>query len=228
MKVILRSDLDGLGKRGDIVDVADGHARNFLLPKGHALAASDGAIEQAGRMRRARDQRDTSAREAATQIASNLGADRDRNRSSPARGRLDQDDGSAHGHGVAAQRRVVPDHDRRRRRRLTTSCVGRHPRSTLDQKFLGSSADTTRPSTGLSTASRPQIRRVVHSRSTVNTQGCSPSLTQELPGRVRSPCRSMNNSKPDATTEAARHPTAAVESLPTTCKPRNRCWVRCS
>ncbi len=72
MKVILRSDLEGLGKRGDIVDVADGHARNFLLPKGHALAASDGAIEQAGRMRRARDQRDTSAREAATQIASTL------------------------------------------------------------------------------------------------------------------------------------------------------------
>jgi len=72
MKVILRTDLDGLGKRGDIVDVADGHARNFLLPKGHALAASDGAIDQAGRMRRARDQRDTSAREAATQIASTL------------------------------------------------------------------------------------------------------------------------------------------------------------
>jgi large subunit ribosomal protein L9 len=72
MKVILRTDLDGLGKRGDIVDVADGHARNFLLPKGHALAASDGAIEQAGRMRRARDQRDSSAREAATQIASTL------------------------------------------------------------------------------------------------------------------------------------------------------------
>ena len=44
MKVILRSDLDGLGKRGDIVDVADGHARNFLLPKGHAIAASDGAV----------------------------------------------------------------------------------------------------------------------------------------------------------------------------------------
>jgi len=72
MKVILRSDLDGLGKRGDIVDVADGHARNFLLPKGHAIAASEGAIEQAGRMRRARDQRDSSAREFATQIASTL------------------------------------------------------------------------------------------------------------------------------------------------------------
>jgi len=72
MKVILRSDLDGLGKRGDIVEVAAGHARNFLLPKGHAIAASDGAVEQAGRMRQARDQRDSSAREAATLIASTL------------------------------------------------------------------------------------------------------------------------------------------------------------
>ncbi len=72
MRVILRSDLDGLGKRGDIVEVADGHARNFLFPKGHAIAASDGAVEQAGRMRSARDQRDSSARDAATQIASTL------------------------------------------------------------------------------------------------------------------------------------------------------------
>ena len=72
MKVILRSDLDGLGKRGDIVDVADGHARNFLFPKGHAIMASDGAVEQAGRMRSARDQRDSSARDAATLIATTL------------------------------------------------------------------------------------------------------------------------------------------------------------
>ena len=72
MKIILRSDLDGLGKRGDIVDVSDGYARNFLFPKGHALVASDGAIEQAGRMRKARDERDSSAREAATAIASKL------------------------------------------------------------------------------------------------------------------------------------------------------------
>ncbi|HSM64700.1 MAG TPA: 50S ribosomal protein L9 [Ilumatobacteraceae bacterium] len=72
MKVILRSDLDGLGKRGDIVEVADGHARNFLLPKGHAITASEGAVEQANRMRQARDQRDSSARDAATSIASTL------------------------------------------------------------------------------------------------------------------------------------------------------------
>ena len=72
MQVILRSDIDGLGKRGDIVDVSDGHFRNFLLPKGHALKASKGAIEQAERMRRSRDQRDQADREAATSIASTL------------------------------------------------------------------------------------------------------------------------------------------------------------
>lgn len=72
MKVILRSDLKELGKRGDIIDVADGHARNYLLPKGLALKASDGAIEQASRMRKGRDQRDASARDAARVIASTL------------------------------------------------------------------------------------------------------------------------------------------------------------
>jgi large subunit ribosomal protein L9 len=72
MKVILRSDMAGLGKRGDIVEVSDGHARNFLLPKGHALKASAGAIEQAGKMRAARDQRDNDARASATAVASAL------------------------------------------------------------------------------------------------------------------------------------------------------------
>lgn len=72
MKVILRSDLKELGKRGDIIDVADGHARNYLLPKGLAFKASDGAIEQASRMRKGRDQRDASARDAARVIASTL------------------------------------------------------------------------------------------------------------------------------------------------------------
>ncbi len=72
MQVILRTDVDGLGKRGDIVDVADGHARNFLLPKGKAMQASAGAIEQAAKMRKARDLRDASDRDAATTVASTL------------------------------------------------------------------------------------------------------------------------------------------------------------
>ena len=72
MKLILRTDLAGLGKRGDVVEVADGHARNFLLPKGHAIMASDGAISQAKAMRRARDLRDAADRESAQTIASAL------------------------------------------------------------------------------------------------------------------------------------------------------------
>ena len=72
MQVILRSNVDGLGLRGDIVDVADGHARNFLFPKGHAIKASTGAIEQAASMRASRDARDHEAREAATAIATSL------------------------------------------------------------------------------------------------------------------------------------------------------------
>ena len=34
MKVLLRSDVDGVGKKGDLVDVADGYARNFLRAQG--------------------------------------------------------------------------------------------------------------------------------------------------------------------------------------------------
>jgi large subunit ribosomal protein L9 len=72
MKIILRSDISELGKRGDIVVVADGHARNHLFPKGLAIAASDGAVSQAKAMRRARDLRDASDRESAQTIASAL------------------------------------------------------------------------------------------------------------------------------------------------------------
>ena len=72
MKLILRSDRKGLGKRGDIVEVADGHARNFLLPHGHALKATDGAVSQAASMRRARDLRDAQDRESAQTVAKAL------------------------------------------------------------------------------------------------------------------------------------------------------------
>jgi len=72
MRVILRSDRKGLGKRGDIVEVSDGHARNFLLPHGHALVATDGAVSQAASMRRARDLRDAQDREGAQTVAATL------------------------------------------------------------------------------------------------------------------------------------------------------------
>lgn len=72
MKIILRADIDGVGKRGDICDVADGYARNFLVPKGLAMKASDGASAQAASMRRARDQKDAKARAAAEEVATKL------------------------------------------------------------------------------------------------------------------------------------------------------------
>ncbi len=69
MRVVLRTDIDNLGKRGDIREVADGYARNFLLPKGHAIVAGSGLDGQATAMRRARDRRDARDREAAETVA---------------------------------------------------------------------------------------------------------------------------------------------------------------
>jgi large subunit ribosomal protein L9 len=72
MRVVLRSDIDRVGKRGDIIDVADGYARNYLLPKGHAIAATKGVTAQAGAMRRARDLKDAKDRESAELVARTL------------------------------------------------------------------------------------------------------------------------------------------------------------
>lgn len=65
MKVLLRSDVHGLGRRGDIVTVKSGYARNFLLPSGAALVASTSTETQAALMRKARDVLDAKSREAA-------------------------------------------------------------------------------------------------------------------------------------------------------------------
>jgi large subunit ribosomal protein L9 len=72
MKVVLRDDVQGVGKRGDIVDVSDGFARNYLLPGGQALRATDGIANQAAAMRRSRDLRDAKDREGAETVARKL------------------------------------------------------------------------------------------------------------------------------------------------------------
>ena len=46
-RIILRSDVAGVGKRGDIVDVSDGYARNYLLPRKLAMPAASGSVAQA-------------------------------------------------------------------------------------------------------------------------------------------------------------------------------------
>jgi len=65
MKVILAKDVEKLGAKGDVVSVADGYARNYLVPKGMAMLASKGALRQAEQMRRAREEADRKAKEEA-------------------------------------------------------------------------------------------------------------------------------------------------------------------
>jgi large subunit ribosomal protein L9 len=72
MKVLLRTDVDGVGKRGDIIDVAGGFARNHLLPAGKAITASDGVEAQAASMRRSRDLKDARNREGSETVAKTL------------------------------------------------------------------------------------------------------------------------------------------------------------
>jgi large subunit ribosomal protein L9 len=69
MQVILRADVGNVGKKGDVLDVADGFGRNFLVAKGLALKATPGAVAQAATMRRARAVRDARDRESSEQVA---------------------------------------------------------------------------------------------------------------------------------------------------------------
>src|SRR5262245_5234061 len=72
MRLLLRNDVDGLGKKGDLVEVADGYGRNYLVPKGLALPATAGIQAQADAMSRARTIRDTRDRSAAEEVATRL------------------------------------------------------------------------------------------------------------------------------------------------------------
>ena len=73
MKVVLRTDIQGVGRRGDVVEVAGGFARNYLLPGGRAIIATPGVDDQAAAMRRSRDLREAKDREGAQAQAAVLG-----------------------------------------------------------------------------------------------------------------------------------------------------------
>jgi large subunit ribosomal protein L9 len=72
MKVILRHDVKGLGREGDVREVKDGYARNFLLPTGKAMMADAGALKNWERHRAEREARDRSERERAEAMAERL------------------------------------------------------------------------------------------------------------------------------------------------------------
>lgn len=76
MRIVLRSDVENLGRKGDLIEVADGYARNYLVPRGLAIAATKGSARQADAMRRSRQIRDTKEREGAEATAGLLAARR--------------------------------------------------------------------------------------------------------------------------------------------------------
>ena len=57
MKLIITQEVAGLGSPGDIVEVKDGYGRNFLVPRGYAIAWTKGGEKQVATIKRARDSR---------------------------------------------------------------------------------------------------------------------------------------------------------------------------
>ena len=74
MKIILTQEVRNIGAPGDVVDVADGYARNYLIPRGVALRATKGSLKQVDTIRRTREVREIRNLEQAQQIAGQLGA----------------------------------------------------------------------------------------------------------------------------------------------------------
>ena len=74
MKVILKRDVKGLGREGDLKEVKDGYARNFLLPTGAVVVADKGAVANWERHREQREDRDRLVRTEAEATAEKLRA----------------------------------------------------------------------------------------------------------------------------------------------------------
>jgi len=72
MKIILQKEVEKLGAPGDVVEVADGYARNYLLPRGLAVQASKGAVRHVDSLKRAHDARTFKAHAEAEAVASRL------------------------------------------------------------------------------------------------------------------------------------------------------------
>lgn len=72
MRVILLQDVRDRGQRGDVIDVKPGYARNYLLPQGIAMQASDGNLKYFEQLKKKLDDKHLEAREAAELIAETI------------------------------------------------------------------------------------------------------------------------------------------------------------
>ena len=73
MKVILKEDVKALGKKGDVVEVSDGYARNMLLPKGYATEATEGNIRSLKKQKAIAAEKKAEEKAAAQQTAEKIG-----------------------------------------------------------------------------------------------------------------------------------------------------------
>jgi len=72
MKIILQKTVERLGDPGDVADVADGYARNFLIPRGLAVRAEKGAVRHAESLKRAHQVRTTAQKGELETVAARL------------------------------------------------------------------------------------------------------------------------------------------------------------
>ncbi|MCA1833957.1 MAG: 50S ribosomal protein L9 [Actinomycetota bacterium] len=72
MKLILTQEVRSLGAPGDVVEVADGYGRNFLIPRGLARPATQGALKQVETIRKTRELREIADRDKADELANQL------------------------------------------------------------------------------------------------------------------------------------------------------------
>ena len=72
MQIILREHVDNLGRRGEIIEVANGYARNYLIPQKLALLVTDNSRRQIEREREAAEIRDAEERQVAEALAQQI------------------------------------------------------------------------------------------------------------------------------------------------------------
>ncbi|HUO58297.1 MAG TPA: 50S ribosomal protein L9 [bacterium] len=72
MKVLMKSDVPKIGKKGEVLEVKEGYARNFLIPNGLAIEASGGALKQVEEEKKAVDRKKAKEKEEAQELANKI------------------------------------------------------------------------------------------------------------------------------------------------------------
>jgi len=73
MRIILTQEVAGVGSAGDVAEVKDGYARNYLIPRGYAMRWTRGAERQIDTLRSAQNEREIADRDSAVSVAEQLG-----------------------------------------------------------------------------------------------------------------------------------------------------------